>query len=269
MTPSFVTVDITFGLERYSPEIRKEWDSLRPHDILFLVSLQMLPETSDTEMPIKDSLSGAEFRSRYGVKHIRGCEIYQILNDNGDPIYDFETGLTPNENGERQISTHSRTLRVLLDTNQYFKDLKATNNQPYEIYESFNVIVRRNPAQNNFKCVLETIRDLMQSQLVVPSWLEQILLGYGDRDSAHYSKIENPTLRVDFRCTFIDEEHLISSFPDYSIDTKGFSKNQPLILNFPQGNDTKIVCETSRTRQFESLKAAGLRYTPRQGLISF
>ena len=86
-----------------------------------------------------------------------------------------------------------------------------------DVYEKLNVVVRRKPEENNFKAVLETIRDLMlvgdtrsvsavgqvdgaadaERQLaesagtrpsVVPHWLHDLLLGYGDPDAAHYSK---------------------------------------------------------------------------------
>ena len=35
------------------------------------------------------------------------------------------------------------------------------------VYETFNIIVRRDPKENNFKAVLESIRDLMNSQVSV------------------------------------------------------------------------------------------------------
>ena len=57
-----------------------------------------------------------------------------------------------------------------------------------DVYDSFNVIMRRKPKENNFKAVLETIRDLMNTDCVVPNWLHDIVLGYGDPGAAHYSK---------------------------------------------------------------------------------
>ena len=104
------------------------------------------------------------------------------------------------------------------------------------MYEKLNAVVRRKPEENNFKAVLETIRDLMlvgdarppppvpgasigaaggpgagasagsaqteqqqQQQAdvqaaaitrpaVIPGWLHDLLLGYGDPNAAHYSK---------------------------------------------------------------------------------
>ena len=48
--------------------------------------------------------------------------------------------------------------------------------------------MRRKPKENNFKAVLETIRDLMNNECVVPDWLHDIILGYGDPGAAHYAK---------------------------------------------------------------------------------
>lgn len=50
-----------------------------------------------------------------------------------------------------------------------------------DIYSTFNIIMRRKPKENNFKAVLETIRNLMNTKCVVPDWLHDIILGYGDR----------------------------------------------------------------------------------------
>ena len=57
-----------------------------------------------------------------------------------------------------------------------------------DVYETFNIIMRRKPKENNFKAVLETIRDLMNTDCVVPDWLHDLILGYGSPDAAHYSQ---------------------------------------------------------------------------------
>ena len=48
--------------------------------------------------------------------------------------------------------------------------------------------MRRAPKENNFKAVLETIRTLMNTECVVPEWLHDIILGYGDPGAAHYTQ---------------------------------------------------------------------------------
>ena len=80
-----------------------------------------------------------------------------------------------------RFSTDRRTLRVLLDPSQYYVDTKRhVEEGGDDVYSSFNLVVRRKAKENNFKAVLETIRDLMQSNAVVPEWLHDIFLGYGD-----------------------------------------------------------------------------------------
>lgn len=67
--------------------------------------------------------------------------------------------------------------------------------------------------ENNFKSVLETIRDLMQGDVVVPDWLQATFLGYGNPSSAHYTNIPNALQELNFRDTFLDWNHLLESFP--------------------------------------------------------
>jgi len=57
-----------------------------------------------------------------------------------------------------------------------------------DVYETFNILMRRKPKENNFKAVLETIRHLMNTECVVPEWLHDIILGYGDPGAAHYKR---------------------------------------------------------------------------------
>lgn len=80
--------------------------------------------------------------------------------------------------------------------------------------------MRRKPKENNFKAVLETIRELMNTECVVPDWLHDIILGYGDPSAAHYTRMPNQIKTVDFNDTFIDMDHLRSCFPGYQIKVK-------------------------------------------------
>ena len=69
-------------------------------------------------------------------------------------------------------------------------------------YETFNVLMRRKPKENNFKAVLETIRDVMNVAAVgqaVPDWLHDIFLGYGDAAAANYRNLAQIITRLDFK----------------------------------------------------------------------
>ena len=123
------------------------------------------------------------------------------------------------------FDTDFRTYRMLLDTNQYQMDLSTgniskTSSAPEEIYDSFNILVRRKPQANNFKAVLETIRDLMNIRCVVPDWLHDVILGYGDPSAANYSKLSiNRELfsSLDFFDTFLEFDHVAEAFPGFEV----------------------------------------------------
>lgn len=66
--------------------------------------------------------------------------------------------------------------------------------------------------------MLESIRDLMNEETIIPEWLTNIFLGYGDPAGAQYTSIAKETPDtfinvVDFKDTFLDAKHLAQSFP--------------------------------------------------------
>ncbi len=73
-------------------------------------------------------------------------------------------------------------------------DMENVSSGGEDVYETFNIVMRRKPKENNFKAVLETIRELMNTQCVVPDFLHDIILGYGDPGAAHYTKMPNQVL---------------------------------------------------------------------------
>merc|ERR1719400_2538128 len=107
-------------------------------------------------------------------------------------------------------------------------DMETATSGGDDVYETFNILVRRKPKENNFKAVLETIRELMNTQCVVPEWLHDIILGYGDPASAHYSNMNNNIPTLNFNDTFLDFDHLRASFPAYEVRVEGeFAKLPP------------------------------------------
>ena len=197
--PSSVRADITLRLN-VRPHIKAEWEGLRRHDVGFLITIAPPHGLYST--------AGMSFPERYGIVNIRGCEIEGMLDAKGHVIEDRPD--------ERPILPRGddRTFRVWLDTNQYYTD---TMEQKLDIYDSFNIFMRRNPKENNFKAVLDTIRTLMNTQCVVPDWLHDVFLGYGDPGAAHYAKLESQIPTQNFHDTFLSLEHLKSSFPGVEI----------------------------------------------------
>ena len=204
--PSRVRADVTVNLS-VRPEIKSEWENLRKHDVCFLISVKP-PNPIGTKYDYKQP-----FIPQVGLHSVRGCEIEGMLDTNGRVI---EDGPEPRP----VLPGDKRTYRVWLDCNQYRDDMNNTNQGKEDVYEEFNILMRRKPKENNFKAVLETIRELMNTECVVPDWLHDIILGYGDPSAAHYSKMPNPYTTMDFNDSFIDMDHLRSCFPGYKIKVK-------------------------------------------------
>ncbi|EDV49455.1 RNA helicase aquarius isoform X1 [Drosophila erecta] len=201
--PSRVRADVgvTLSVRR---EIKAEWENLRKHDVCFLITVK-------PTQPYGTKYKHREpFIPQVGLVSVRGCEVEGMLDANGRVI---EDGPEPRP----QLQGENRCYRVWLDSNQYRLDMDDLQEGADDVYESFNILMRRKPKENNFKAVLETIRHLMNTECVVPPWLHDILLGYGDPGAAHYSNMPNQERSLEFNDTFLDYNHLEASFPNYNL----------------------------------------------------
>ena len=226
--PSQVRADVVITVNIHQ-QSREEWENLRKHDVCFLLCVQPLPNAPKAKPGTKVS-----FLDRFNVL-VRGCEIEGMLDAEGHVI---EEGPEP----KPELPGYTRTFRVWLDTNQYQTDMQAVLNESLpDPYESFNLIVRRKPKENNFKAVLATIRGLMNTQCVVPEWLHDVLLGYGDPGAAHYSKLARTINNLDWNDTFLSISHLRASFPKHKIIAEKDDKEMlpPFNLVFDR-DDTQI-----------------------------
>lgn len=108
-----------------------------------------------------------------------------------------------------------RILNVEIDPVQYQEDLEAGINAEGEVYGNFQLVIRRKPKENNFKAVLQSIKDVIQVKPHLPEFLEQILLGYGVTDeSSSYQKMHRQphSTKFTFYDTFVDESHFNEAF---------------------------------------------------------
>jgi intron-binding protein aquarius len=242
--PEFVRGEINFSTAGMKHNIREEWDTLKEHDVLFLISLKPVRKEKTLirqgqnaasahgggeggdEREMQEVEDDATFTERYGISAVRGCEVKELLDEDGKVMN--EMGGRPNEGPP---AGKTRTLRVLMDPMQYQLDMSEGTT----VYDELNLIIRRDPKTNNFKAILETIRDLMNLAAVgkaVPSWLHDIFLGYGDPAAAHYRRM-NPNkvaeaqtasrldlthelkkglYLFDFKDTFVDLEHVKDTY---------------------------------------------------------
>ncbi|KAM4833252.1 RNA helicase aquarius isoform X2 [Urocitellus parryii] len=138
--PTRVRADVTINLN-VRDHIKDEWEGLRKHDVCFLITVRPTKPYGtkfDRRRP---------FIEQVGLVYVRGCEIQGMLDDKGRVI---EDGPEPRPN----LRGESRTFRVFLDPNQYQQDMTNTiQNGAEDVYETFNIIMRRKPKENNFKVV--------------------------------------------------------------------------------------------------------------------
>ncbi|PUZ40870.1 hypothetical protein GQ55_9G457000 [Panicum hallii var. hallii] len=209
--PSAVTADVTFSISSYRHQIKSEWDALKEHDVLFLLSIRPSFEPLSPEEAAKSTVP-----ERLGLQYVRGCEVIEIRDEEGTLMNDF-TGRIKREEW-KPPKGDIRTVRIALDTAQYHIDVTETAEKGAEnMYGTFNILMRRKPKENNFKAILESIRDLMNETCVVPEWLHNIFLGYGNPSAAQWMNMPDLLEVIDFKDTFLDANHVQQSFPDYQV----------------------------------------------------
>lgn len=212
--PAAVTAEVTFSVASYRHQIRSEWDGLKEHDVLFLLSIKPTFEPLSADEADKSTVP-----ERLGLQFVRGCEVTEIRDEGGNLMNDF-TGRVKREEW-KPPKGDMRTITVALDPAQYYID--TTDNASEDIYGSFNVLMRRKPKENNFKAILESIRDLMNETCIVPEWLHNIFLGYGNPSAAQWANMPDLLEKIDFKDTFLDAEHLRESFPNHEVKLQYFT----------------------------------------------
>lgn len=203
--PAFVHAEIALDTSRLAESVRREWESLRPEDVVYLLAVQ------PTDYPQRGMNGDAVPIGMHasGLRLLRTAEIIQLLDENGRMIREQQMVQTNGYVGRPRL----RKLLVKLDAAAYKSDNAAKTSGKPDVYESINIIVRRKGRENNFKKVLETMQSLALADVPLPVWLQEVFLGYGDPTGASYTRLESRLKAVDFRDTFLDWEHLVESLP--------------------------------------------------------
>eukprot|EP01071_Lankesteria_metandrocarpae_P005629 Lankesteria_metandrocarpae@DN4072_c0_g1_i1.p1 len=244
--PRSVRAEVLITLGGMPAHERREWESMRQYESLFLVGIvapMSLDGHSASSLVRPQDLSKVDdFPREFGVVTIRGCELTDIVDEEGNSM----TDRNPAENFDP--IGDARTLRVALDPQQYALDVQTMSQVEGmdDLYGSFNLLVRRRPEENNFKAILQTIRAMMNNpeSTIVPEWLHDIFLGYGDPKSAHFSKLASKLHKIDFQDTFLDAEHLSEVFPltRYAKPEVGVTPD-----DCPRGFQLPCILDTSKS----------------------
>lgn len=244
--------------------VREEWEGIKKHDVLFLVSIQtkLKPnEEPDPKLPfwyLKNLKTNSITRERFGVKSIRGCEVIYQSDAEGKEFTGVGTQV--------ELSGNERNLLVELDPVQYIDDrAKQTRlEREDDPYSSFNLLIRRKSRENNFKAVLDTIRDIINENVALPEWFHDLFLGYGDPDAANYFNIPERLKSINLGDTLQDVDHIKQTLPNAKVLNQDIKP--PFRVTFPETQEESLIIEPYREPfRLEQPYTSTIRFTPNQG----
>jgi len=221
-----VKAEIILDVSRLQPGLRREWESLKPDDVLFLLAVR----PAEHRRRLTNGHGKEHEVDRAGLDIVRCAEVISILDENGRILrHDQES----RDQVEGLARPKQRRLLLRLDATAYQQDKERASAGKLDVYDSINLLVRRRARENNFKAVLQSLRQLLLSDVPIPTWLHDVFLGYGDPASANWKRLPERLKRVDFRDTFLDWQHLEESLPGQTIDPgleTGGSLTPPYVL---------------------------------------
>ncbi|KAK1092380.1 hypothetical protein LTR48_004452 [Friedmanniomyces endolithicus] len=210
--PAEVQVEVSLDVSRLQPSLRREWESLRQDDVVYLLAVH----SAETERRLMNGHAFQSSAEKVGLKALRCAEVMSVLDENGRMLRREQDA---QDNGDGNSRAKQRRLLLRLDAASYKTDKEQADVGKGDVYDNINLIVRRRGRENNFKPVLESIRQLTLAQdIPVPAWLQEVFLGFGDPSSASYKRLPNRLKSVDYRDTFIDWQHLIESLPGKTVE---------------------------------------------------
>ncbi|EGX89160.1 DEAD helicases superfamily protein, putative [Cordyceps militaris CM01] len=232
--PSMVKAEVSFDVRRLGDHVRKEWDSLRSGDVVFLLSVEPPAENS-----ISDGASLSELE-QIGVVSVRAAEVIYSADEKARHGKDSR-----NRDGKRRIE-------LKLDSQTYTKDAALAAAGKGDVYGNVNLLLRRGRRENNFKPVLESIRNLVLSDAPLPGWLHEVFLGYGDPAGASYKTLPSRIKTVDYNDTFLEWQHLIESLPGKTVepsDDVDGSFGPPYVLETLDRPEVQAPVKASKKRR--------------------
>ena len=201
--PSFVKAEIILDTNSLADNIRREWESLRQDDVVYLLAADVMDDR-------RSLTNGHTHLVRPGgFRFLRTAEVVQLLDDQGRSLREVPIDQVNGYSGKQRL----RRMIVNLDAAEYKLDSDRKAAGGPDVYESINLIVRRKGRENNFNRILKTIQSLALSDVPIPAWLRDVVLGYGDPAGATYTRLAHRLKVIDFRDTFLDWQHLVESFP--------------------------------------------------------
>ncbi|KAJ0392647.1 hypothetical protein P43SY_001045 [Pythium insidiosum] len=194
------------------------FDRIDRDELVYLVALRPTrDEAAEVMGYVEDdagtgsSTTAAQFAENYGVWYVRCAQIVEVLDSNGVAIQDTATS-TP--------KGRTRTFKVALNGEQYKKDL---DDGTLAAYEYVNLLVRTQTSSSAVSAIdvhaaMKAIASLASRPTCetesLPSWLYDLVLGYGDPSSATYESILRrehlrTTVEIPMHRVFVDGAHAV------------------------------------------------------------
>ncbi|KAF2398402.1 P-loop containing nucleoside triphosphate hydrolase protein [Trichodelitschia bisporula] len=244
LVPSIVRAEVILDVYRLAYGVRKEWESLRPNDVVFLAAAHPFSEDSE----FSNGYSDAHSADRIGLRHLRAAEVIQVQDEKGKPLRENRS------EDDEQYRPRQRRLILKIDAAAYEVDRQQLSQGNADIYDSINLIIRRRGRENNFKPILESIKRLTLSDVPAPSWFQGVFLGYDDPSAATYKKLSSRLKKIDYGDTFLDWQHLIESLEGKAVvpseDLEG-SFGPPYVLETSTSEPAEPEVRPSKKRRRE------------------
>lgn len=91
--PASVQAHVTYDTKGLRGEVRSEWDELKQHDVVFMLTV-VPPDPSQAASMYTDGQGPEDPRLKYGLAYVRGCEVIEVKDEAGKLMNDF-TGVEP------------------------------------------------------------------------------------------------------------------------------------------------------------------------------
>ncbi|GMI21421.1 hypothetical protein TrCOL_g13616 [Triparma columacea] len=240
VNPRVVEATFTIDLSLYNDNIRREWDNWDDANLYLL-------NVNGTK--VDNSVPATNLR-QLGVERVRGCKVTSVTDNDGNEL--------TNQWGSNPIIASSpiRNIKVNLDTTQFYMDEKTNK---LDVYKEFNVVMRRDPVNNNAPPFLQTLNSISQTTSALPRWLEPTFLGFGNPEDAwgggekmkRWAEttpgVPKPTDSIDFGTCFQDDKHIKESFPSHKVTFTGqgqgsklkFDEKTVFVTHYEPTTDTK------------------------------
>ncbi|KAF1986979.1 putative DEAD helicases superfamily protein [Aulographum hederae CBS 113979] len=243
IVPAQIRAEVSLDVSRLNIHIQREWDSLRPGDVVFLMNVR----DSENAGSKANGHGSEKSADAIGLRQLRSAEVIQIQDEKGKPLRD-----QPRMHPDGQpFRVRQRRLILNLDAAAYQQDLDAAQGND-DVYRNINVIFRRRSNENNFRSILESIKRLTLSDIPTPDWLEGVFLGFADPSAANYKRLPNKLKSVDFRDTFLDWQHLVASLPGKIIEPSSDMESSfgpPYVLEMSENQELPPPAKTSKKRR--------------------